>query len=201
MQELMDIRKKYNVSQDKILLLYFGRIIKAKGLDILINAFWSLPNEDRNRCFLVVAGDGNFRKRCEKIAQDRKLDNIIFIGAINPIDRKQYFEQCDIFVHPGTFRDGRTDVWGLTLNEAIQCGKIVISTTAVGSAYDLITKDNGKMVQAGNIDALSEALKFCITEPFFSQKACKEDVRIYDKYNVANMAKLYVNACYHICKQ
>ena len=60
----------------------------------------------------------------------------------------------------GTYRGGRVDVWGLTLNEAMQFNNILISTDAVGSAYDLIDNGvNGYMVESENVNQLCQAIK------------------------------------------
>lgn len=190
--ELLDIYEQYEIPQGKKIILYFGRIIRQKGLDILLKAIWVLPEDIKRECFLLVAGDGDFKKACEQLSDFLKLDNVKFIGAVDPAQRRLFYEQCDVYVHPGTYYQGRTDVWGLTLNEAVQCGKIIIATTAVGSAYNLITDKNGRMVEENNVKALSEALIACITNESMVLEAKKENKRIYEKYNCRNMAYVYL---------
>lgn len=194
--EYKNIREMYNIPKEAKLFLYFGRIIKQKGLDVLIEAFGKLDYSERKKTFLLVVGDGPFREQCEQLSIMLNIDNIKFCGRVEPHDRFNYFNQCDIFVHPGTFYEGRTDVWGLTLNEAVQCGKIIISTDAVGSAYDLISNGkNGYIVKAGEINELQLAMLDILRDNDLPQKAKLKNKEIFIKYNSINMASKYIDGC------
>lgn len=194
-----DLRKQLGISSNKKIILYFGRIIEQKGLDKLICAIADLEEKEKKNIYLLVAGDGPYRMQCEKMAQRLQLCEYKFVGAVNPDDRYNYFIQCDIFVHPGIFYKGRTDVWGLTLNEALQFGKIIISTTAVGASYDLIVNgQNGYMVEQNSIEALRDALRSSITNKDLQQKAKDIDEKLYLVYNYKNMAVKYLEAVENI---
>lgn len=183
----VDIRDKYHIPKEATLILYFGRMMNQKGLDILIRAVAGL---DRSY-FLLAAGDGDFRPYCEELVEELKINNIVFSGTVDPKDRKSYFEQCDIFVFPGTFRDGRTDVWGLTLNEAMEFGKVMISTDAVGSAYDLIENGiNGYRIIPENVDALRDAIINARKLNQDQVKICNDRMR--RQYNYDMMANIFV---------
>ena len=187
------IREKLHISNNQIIILYFGRIIKQKGLDILIKALAELDPKYRNNVSLIVAGDGPFKEYCESLVRDLRLSQVYFTGSINPQARFNYFKQCDIFVHPGTFYKGRTDVWGLTLNEAIICDKTIISTNAVGSSYELIKFDNGLMVEAGNIDSMKEGLLTVIRNiEYYKDRSIEIDREIKKVYSTDNMANEYL---------
>ena len=199
--EIEDLRKKYDIGSNKKVILYFGRLLVQKGLHILIEALNELPN--KNDYVLIVAGDGENREQCEKLIAEYKLENVIICGWVNPYERLNYFQSCDIFVFPGTFYEGRVDVWGLTLVEAIQNRKIVISTTAVGSAKDLI-KDgiNGYLLNAENDNNLARDLADAITKCDSGLKDSAEDYdeKLSKSYSFSNMAKVYMDAISEICK-
>ena len=80
-------------------------------------------------------------------------------------------------------------MWGLTINEAIQCGKVVIGTTAVGAAYELINEYNGRMVEANSVKELRKAIEDLLTSNIF-ELAVQEDYKIYQKYNYEYSANL-----------
>lgn len=154
--EYENIRLKYKISNDKRIILYYGRIIKRKGLDVLIKAFKKV---DSHNCYLLVCGDGEFKNCCESLANELNIENICFTGFIDPKKRDIFFSQCDVFVLPSCFYGGEGEPWGLTINEAMQFGKPVIATTAVGSAFDLIQNEvNGYMVEQNNENELYNAL-------------------------------------------
>ena len=145
--------------------------------------------------FLLVIGDGDFREYCEKLAGG--INNILFVGAVEPQNRKNYFEQCDLFVFPGTFRGGRVDVWGLTLNEAVEARKPVISTDAVGSAYDLIDDgENGYRIAPENVEVLKEAIIKAFQLDKEKIKRCNS--KKMEKYNFYNMANVLVERIFEL---
>ena len=105
---------------------------------------------------------------------------------------ENYFKQCDIFVYPVTYESGWVDVWGLTINEAVQHGKIVIATDAVGSAYELITDGvNGYRVKPDSVEALKDAI-LKVDKNDMTESAKKEDAVLMKKFNYENMAREYL---------
>lgn len=192
--EFVDIRKKYNIPENSKLILYLGRLMPQKGVSKLIEAFAQLNQDTQNKVYLLVAGDGDDLEECQKLVKEHDLKNAAFAGAVNPAKRGNYFEQCDIFVYPVTYYKGRVDVWGLTLNEAIQHEKIVVATDAVGSAYELIEDGlNGFRIDPNSIEALKKALTLALN-PNMSKVAREQDQEVMKIYNFYNMAKLYIDA-------
>ena len=185
-----DLRMEYKIAADKTIVLYFGRITEEKGLDVLIQSFYRLTN--REQYYLIIAGDGPFRETCENLVHQLKIDNCTFAGRINPENRGIFFSNCDIFVFPATFRNGCVDVWGLTVNEAIQHGKVVIATDAVGSAYELIYNGkNGFRIQPENIELLTEAIEKA-NNPMIFESAREKNAELSEIYTYKNMAKTFL---------
>jgi len=163
-EESFDVRKKYGISADTKLILYFGRIVRTKGADFLIKAFSELEKE-RKDIFLLICGDGDFKNECEELAKNLQVKNIKFTGLISSEQRSIYLSQCDIFVLPNSFYNGQVEAWGLTLNEAMYFGKPVIATTATGASYDLIKNGvNGYMIDYSNVSSLYNALKILVSD-------------------------------------
>ena len=128
------------------------------------------------------------------MAEKLKIKNIKFVGSVRPSIRGNYFSQCDIFVYPVTYFKGWVDVWGLTINEAIQHGKIVIATEAVGSAYELIENGvNGYQIEPDNIEQLKDALMMSLDSKM-EEKARSKDKDLRKQFNFEMMAELYINA-------
>lgn len=191
--EYVDIRKQYNIPKDKKVVLYLGRMLKQKGVRNLIQAFSIIEHEFNARLHLIVAGEGEDLQNCRHLAKKLGVSNVDFVGGVNPSLRENYFAQCDIFVYPVTYYRGWVDVWGLTLNEAIQHGKIIISTDAVGSSYELIEDGvNGYRIEPENNEELVDALIKSI-ESSIKFTALKKDHELRQKYNYKCMALRYLN--------
>ena len=89
---------------------------------------------------------------------------------------------------------GRVDVCGLTLNEAIQYGKVLIATEAVGCSYELIENGvNGFRIEAGNVESMRDAL-VCSMNESINESATQKDAELFKTFNYINMAKKYINA-------
>ncbi|MDO5151703.1 MAG: glycosyltransferase family 4 protein [Oscillospiraceae bacterium] len=190
--EYINIKAKYGIPENKTIIMFLGRLMPQKGVQRLIRAFSMLDEKKRNQSHLLIVGNGDDKTICEKLASDLKVSNITFTGAVEPQARGNYFSQCDIFVYPVTYYDGRVDVWGLTLNEAVQHGKVVIATDAVGSAYELIEDGvNGFRVEPDNIKELSTAVNKSLDYKIAHSAEIK-DKHLMEVYNSKCMAHRYI---------
>lgn len=143
---------------DKFIFLYLGRIIEWKGLSILLKAFSKLENEN-NDVALIVGGDGDYRGHCIELSKKLSIKNIEFRGAIIPDDRPKTYKEANAFILPSFFCGNSYEAWGLVINEAMSMSLPIITTTAVGAAYDLIEKGvNGYVVNENNVGELYGAM-------------------------------------------
>ena len=199
--DFVDIREKYNIPNNSKLILFLGRLMPQKGVADLITAFSMLDKEIQDYSFLLIAGDGDDMDNLKELAQRFRMKNIAFAGTVNPAERGNFFKQCNIFVYPVTYFKGRVDVWGLTVNEAIQHGKVVIATDAVGSAYELIEDGvNGYRVEPSNVEQLRDALKKSTTENA-RDSASTKDAELRKIFNFEKMAEKYVESIVKVVKK
>jgi glycosyltransferase involved in cell wall biosynthesis len=157
-----DLRTSLALQQMKV-VMFLGRLVRTKGIEYLLRAFSRLEKETQNT-FLVIAGDGPSKKELENLAEDLKIENILFAGTVSKKDIASYYNLCDIFVLPSIFTNHSYEPWGLVVNEAMAFGKPIITTSAVGSGKDLVTNGyNGFVVEDKNADELFESLKYVIS--------------------------------------
>ena len=154
-----ELRKKLNL-KNKVVILYLGRVIKLKGVEILLRAVAKICSEGFNNVYLIIAGDVDdpHRVRLNRLCKELGLNNVYFAGFVSVDDRAVYLQLADIVT-------SIYEVWGLVINEAMSVGKPVISTTSGGGACELIKNGiNGYIVPPGDVDALSKALKKLIQD-------------------------------------
>ena len=191
------VKEKVNDTdiKNKKIILYLSRIVNYKGLDVLIKAFAKLEKEVKDS-FLLIAGKGSFEQEAKDLAQELKVKNIKFLGVVDKEHIGFYYSICDVFVLPSTFRDHDAECWGLVLNEAMAFGKPVISTDAVGGAYDLINDGiNGFRVKHENVEELHSALKKIVTNDKLRKKMGKESKKLIEtRFNYDNMSKGFEKA-------
>ena len=155
-----DLRKmNNNVSfkkisdKNKITFLYMSRIIERKGLDLLIKAFTKL-RQKRDDVRLIIAGDGPFKKSCEKLTIELSTQDVSFVGEIHPSMVIKLYLSADIFVLPS-----RYEPWGLVINEAMSLSLPIITTKGVAAAYDLVKEGyNGCVAKENSVKDLYLAL-------------------------------------------
>jgi glycosyltransferase involved in cell wall biosynthesis len=104
--------------QDPIHLLYVGRVIKRKKLDIVIRALKKLNAENNSSFRLEVVGEGDYLKKVRELADD----NVIFHGRISDTDQLlKIYERCHIFTMPAL-----RETFGLVYIEALSQGLPII---------------------------------------------------------------------------
>ncbi len=167
---------------NSIKILFFSRIIKLKGLDLLIKAFASLEKKYKT-AYLLVAGDGPYREECEALAEELKVCNIKFFGAVDSENAWRYYKMADIFVLPNGGEEGK-DGWGLVINEAAGMSLPIVTTDAVGAAYDMV-KDglNGYIVRAGDVVQLRYALEKMLEDGAMREQMGAESRKIFEEKN------------------
>lgn len=181
-----NLKKKLNIDKG-LVVLYLGRIIKNKALDILIRAF-SKIEQKTNDFFLVACGDGDYRPYCENLVRKLKVGNIIFRGTVCGEENiASYYRTADVFVLPSSLRGYEKmycEGWGLVINEAMSMGKPVITTNAVGAAPDLVKNGiNGYIVKNLDPDALYSALKKVLENKNLRETMGKNSRKIFDDFN------------------
>jgi len=144
-------RRKYQLEKEDLLILYLGRIHKVKGIDLLLDAFYSISTE-LTKAKLVIAGpDDGFLSILEKKTADLQIeDRVIFTGPLYGRSKLEAFRDADIFVLPSVY-----EIFGLTVLEACACGTPVMVTERSGIAQ--VVEKYG-LVAGHNPDQLSEAL-------------------------------------------
>jgi glycosyltransferase involved in cell wall biosynthesis len=149
-------------------ILYLGRILEYKGLDTLIEAYSPIEERYPETTELVVVGTGPFELRCRELVKKLGLKNVAFLGRMDPEEVHEVYHRADVFVHPCKWRTNervRGESWGFVINEAMSLGLPVVTTSAVGSAYDLI--ENGKsgfVIPPGDSASLTQILAALYTD-------------------------------------
>ena len=157
------IKQKLQNTTSRKKLLYLGRIVKYKGLDVLIKAMANINIEYD----LIVVGDGEFKKECLILVNELNLNTRVhFLGSCLSNEAPYYYKNSDIFVLPTRFRldaNVQMESWGFTVNEAMALEIPVVTTTAVGSGFDLIIDGTtGGLAIAGDEKSLSEKINSII---------------------------------------
>lgn len=129
-------------------LLFVGRLVPYKGLDVLIRALARNPLP----LPLYIAGDGPLRKKLEALAHHLDAD-VQFLGRV-PDDRlPSLYQHAALTVLPSV---NRQEAFGITLVESMACGTPVVASDLPG-VRDVAAR-GGLLAPPGDAAALSNQL-------------------------------------------
>ena len=152
-------------ADDPFELLFVGRLVKRKGVDVLLRAMNLLAAEQR--LTLSIVGGGPEMPVLQAEAAKLKLgDRVKFHGIVSAEQIQQEFSRCDALVLPAIITEtGDTEGLGVVLIEAMGYGKPVIAS-GVGGILDIVTdNDTGLLVPPGDPAALAAAIRKAMDAP------------------------------------
>ena len=168
---------------DKINILFVGRMEKRKGLRYLLDAFSRLKWEHPNTR-LIVVGPGNPDKYCYRILAERSLEDVVFVGAVDHNMLPRYYQTADIFCSPAIGKES----FGIVLLEAMAAAKPIVATRIQGYS-DVVTHGHqGLLAPPQEGEGLAAALSHLIQNPHLRHKLGangRADVNQYSWQSVA----------------
>lgn len=150
--EKIKLKEFYKIPIDKKIVLCVSKLVERELPIDVIDALKILNNTD---IYLMIVGDGDKRNYLEEYANSiLPIENINFIGYVKYFQLPSIYSICDLFIHPS-----KNEPWGVSVQEALACGKPVISSSFVGAGYDLI-KDgkNGFIYLYNDIEDLANKI-------------------------------------------
>lgn len=144
-------RAELGLSDHAFVFLFAGKLEPKKDPGLLIDAFMQLTDPDAR---LLIAGNGMLEQELKtKAAADQR---IIFLGFKNQQQMPMLYRLADVFVLPSK---GPGETWGLSVNEAMACGRRVIVSDKCGCSKEFGKTDTCFVFPSGDHGLLSEQMK------------------------------------------
>lgn len=176
------LREQHGLTDQHHLMVYVGRLIEAKGLRELIDAFEHLAQRDP-MVRLSLIGEGLMREEITASVQQRGLgDKVILTGGLLPQQVAQWMSNAELVVLP-SWSEGYPNV----LVEALACGCPVVATQ-VGGIPEIIDESNGVLVPAKNTAALEKGLEQALRHPWNRSAISKAMTRTWDDVATETLA-------------
>ena len=156
--------QKYNPKGNKV-ILFVGRMIPAKGVDVLLEAYAEILKKEK-KVTLLLCGDGPQRAEYEQLAKKLGVDSkAVFAGAVQQEDLPDLYALSDVFVLPTTyhFADGTpipsvSENFGLVIAEAMSCEKPVVAARIGGIPLWIDDNVTARLFEERNVADLAEKL-------------------------------------------
>ncbi|MEM7029142.1 MAG: glycosyltransferase family 4 protein [Chloroflexota bacterium] len=188
-------RKDFNADNNTKRLLFVSRVSPEKGVHTLLTAFKKVVQVMPEARLDIVGSQGQLaRSYIVGLSDDPKVkaltrfyqgddryayinhlqsqaqmlqieDCVSFVGAIAHTEVTAYLQRADVLVNPSL-----SEAFGISLVEAMACGKPVVATKVGGMTEIVDPAQTGYLVEADDPDSLVEAILMVLCDPLLSSK-------------------------------
>ncbi len=103
-------------------IVFLGRLVPRKGCKQLLVALSELPQNKLEEIELLIAGEGPERTKLEKFAKRQGLNNVVFLGYVDEVQKIGLLASADLAVFPSLGGES----FGIVLIEAMAAGSGVV---------------------------------------------------------------------------
>lgn len=165
--------KKFEIEgcnlKNKTVITYAGRLIKEKGILLLMDSFNTLKKKNKN-IILLIAGDGPLKN---EILNSCDGNNIIYVGKLNYDQVMSLYNITDIFVYPSMFPEGLPT--GILEAGIMNCAVVA---TDRGGTIEVINDDKYGLICKENITDLTNKLQLFLDNP---KKISECKINLHDR--------------------
>jgi alpha-1,6-mannosyltransferase len=152
--------ENFGRSEESVLLLYAGRLVPEKNLQLLFDLVIHLSRNSARDYRLLVAGDGIDRRHWEEKCTQEVPGRVLFLGHINSNNNNNkdrqvladLYANSDIFVHPNP-----REPFGIAPLEAMASGLPLVAPEG-GGVSSYASKDNA-WISAPDIESFAGAVE------------------------------------------
>ena len=182
-QDLREFRKTYALPEEKI-VLYVGRLVYEKGVQILINAVPKILAKTNAK--FVIVGSGYMQEQLLNIVKSMGLEHkVLFTGFVEEENLLKLQKVADVSVVPSLF-----EPFGIVALEAMAArSPVVVSDT--GGLSEIVDHDiSGVKVYPNNTESLAWGITKILLDETYS-KNLKENAytKILEKYDWDKIAQ------------
>ena len=141
-----------NLLDDKVNILFVGRLEKRKGLKYLLASYcdlkWKFPN-----IRLIIVGAGKMDVESQRILGERNPEDVFIAGSVTHEEKLKYFKTADIFCTPATGQES----FGIVLLEAMSA-ELPIVASGIDGYRSVLDEKEGLFTNIKDSHDLSEKL-------------------------------------------
>ncbi len=186
-------------TDDKLNILFVGRLEKRKGYSYLLRAFLRAKEQFPNiRLIAVGPFNDSAKLRFEMFAKSHSLFDTHLVGFVSKEDLARYYRTCDIFCAPSTGGES----FGIILLEAMASGKPIVASDIDGYRQVIEHGKEGLLVPPKDDKALAEALLTLLKDAQMRKRMGATGLATVQQYSwdsIATRILDYYRAVLHAC--
>jgi glycosyltransferase involved in cell wall biosynthesis len=151
-------RTAVGLAADRKYIVAVGRLVRRKDYPSLLRAIASIGREDVS---LLILGDGPEADNLRSLSSQLGIaDRVELRGFVPEEEKFQILANADLFAL-ASLHEG----FGVVYLEAMYCGLPIIAASKGGQVDFLDDSATGRLVPAGDVDALSRAISELLGDP------------------------------------
>lgn len=188
-KNLIDLKQKYGIYENDIVLIIVATEFHRKGLTELIKSLSIVKNKEKANLKLLVVGSGknipfDYLGLIEKLGFK---NNIIFTGPINNKkgDLNKHYNLADIFVFPTKYEG-----FGIPVVEAMAAGLPVVTTNTAAGEDAVEPGKNGLLIDdPTNVMEIAKKMSTLIEDESIRKQMGRNARRTAEKFTWDDIAK------------
>lgn len=156
-----EIRIKFS-NINPLRILFVSNMIEQKGYNDLVDAFFILSDEAKEKVRIHFAGrfEGDVQQRnfLTKISGIKQMQ---YHGIVEGFEKKELFSQAHVFCFPSYFLEGQ----GIVILEAYAAGCAVMTTGLAGISDIFSNEVNGYKIKPKSADSIKQVIEQLISSP------------------------------------
>jgi glycosyltransferase involved in cell wall biosynthesis len=192
-RERAALRHEWQIGPSTVVFVFVGKFIKIKRPMDFVRGIGDAARAGANVMGLMV-GDGPMRGVCEEYVAQNQLP-IRLTGFLNQSQIARAYLAADALVLPSD-----DETWGVTVNEAMACGRPCFVSDQVGSKPDLIEEEQtGASFPVGDRGALKSLLATYAATPERLGRMGENAKRKAQEYSVCVAVEGVMRALERVC--
>ncbi len=169
------IRKRFNLPEDKPLILHVNRLSEEKRVDVLIDAVAKMHNNAH--VVLVSTGPVEHELRTQ-VAHLNIEDRVSFLGYVQDADLLTLRRASEFFVIPS-----EADLQSLATMEAMACGLPVVAANAYALPELVHHEKNGFLFKGGDSEEMAHYMDILMADSDLRRRMGAESLKIIATHN------------------
>lgn len=167
-------RKDLGVSQNDIVILSIGEMIKRKNYETALRTIAKLKNDNVK---YLICGTGQLENDLKEMALNLNiLDKVIFLGFRNDIP--EICMVADLFLFP-SFQEGLP----VSVMEAMAAGLPIVCSSIRGNEDLIVNGINGYLASPENEDLFVQHISELLTDSMLRESMSLNNIKKIEKYN------------------